>query len=64
VTRGDEVAGSRRMVDAACGDGSGRNPVIGEFDRDGTLSMSLSEEMLLDVTIVNWPVLLVLMRLT
>jgi hypothetical protein len=52
------------MVDAACGEGCGRNPVVGDVDRDGTLSISLSDEMLLDVTMVNCPVLLVLMRLT
>jgi len=64
VTRADEGVGSMRMVDAACGEGCGRNPVVGDVDRDGTLSISLSDEMLLDVTMVNCPVLLVLMRLT
>jgi len=57
------VTGSTRIVDVSCGDGCGRNPVTGEVGRDGTLSMSLSDEMLLEEMIVNWLVLLVLMRL-
>jgi hypothetical protein len=64
VTRVDGGAGSTRMVDAACGEWCERSPVTGDVGRDGTLSISLSDEMLLDVTMVNWPVLLVLMRLT
>ena len=51
------------MVDGSWGEGGGRNPVTGEVGRDGTLSMSLSDEMLLEGVIVNWLVLLVLMRL-
>jgi len=56
------VTGSTRIVDVSWG-GCGRNPVTGEVDRDGRLSMSLSDEILLDEMIVNWLVLLVLMRL-
>jgi len=51
------------MVDGSFGDGCGRNPVTGEVGRDGRLSMSLSDEMLLVAMMLNRLVLWVLMRL-
>ena len=51
------------MADVSCDEVWGRSPITGEVGRDGLLSISLSDDILLDETIVNWPVLLVLMRL-
>jgi len=47
------VAESTRMIEWSCDEGCGRNGVIGEVGRDGRLSMSLSDEILLDEMIVN-----------
>jgi len=58
----DAVGGSTRIVDASC-DECGRSPITGDVGRDGRLSTSLSDEMLLDEMIVNWLVLWVLIRL-
>lgn len=47
--------------------GCGRSVIPGDVGGDETLSVSLSDDMLLSdsvPTIVNWPVLLVLTRLT
>lgn len=56
------MGGSTRIVDASCDDGCERNPVTGDVGRDGRLSISLSDEMLLDEMIVNRLVLWVLIR--
>lgn len=63
MTCGAVTAGSTRMADVSCDEVWGRSPITGEVGRDGLLSISLSDDILLDETIVNWPVLLVLMRL-
>jgi len=55
------------MADDSLRVGFGRIVIPGEVGGDETLSVSLSDDMLLSdsvPTIVNWPVLLVLTRLT